>query len=205
MTPIYHITHLSHLGSIIREDCLRCDREAQALCSVRIAHAHIKARRMRRPVPLPPGGTLGDYVPFYFAPRSPMLYAIDRGAVEGYAGGQVEVLHLVSSVEAVAEGGLDWVFTEGHAEMGYTQFFDNLNDLDKIDWKLMAERYWHDTDDDPDRKRRRQAEFLVHRLFPWSMVQSIGVHNHSIEELVLQEITRGQHHPEVRVERRWYY
>jgi len=205
MTPIYHITHFSHLGSIIREGCLRCDREAQELCSVRIGHAHIKSRRMKRPVPLPPGGTLGDYVPFYFAPRSPMLYAIDRGAVEGYAGGQAEVLHLVSSVEAVVEGGLSWLATEGHAEMGYTAVFNNLADLDKIDWKLMTERYWHDTNDDPDRKRRRQAEFLVHRLFPWGMVQAIGVHNESMRELVVRETADVPYRPEVRVERGWYY
>ena len=52
--------------------------------------------------------------------------------------------------------------------MRFTDFFDDLKDLDKIDWDLMQSRYWNDTNDDPDRKRRRQAEFLVHEFFPWS-------------------------------------
>ena len=77
---------------------------------------------------------LSDYVPFYFAPRSPMLYAIHKGKVEGYTGGQGEVLHLVSSAESVAgENGLDYCFTEGHAEIGFSEFFEDLTDLQRID------------------------------------------------------------------------
>ena len=79
-TPIFHITHVENLASIIREGGLRCDREAaeRGLAEVGIAHQHIKDRRAGRRVPLPPGGTLDDYVPFYFAPRSPMLYSSFR-------------------------------------------------------------------------------------------------------------------------------
>ena len=88
-----------------------------------------------------------------------MLYVISRGGVEGYTDGQEPVIHLRSTAEAVKKAGLSWVFTEGHADMGYTDFFDDLKDLDKIDWDLMQARYWHDTNNDPDRTRRRQAEF----------------------------------------------
>ena len=89
-----------------------------------------------------------------------MLFAISRGAVEGYAEGQNPVIYLCSTVETVQQARLRWVFTEGHADMDYTDFFDDLKDLDKVDWALMKQRYWNDTNDDPDRKRRRQAEFL---------------------------------------------
>jgi len=99
----------------------------------------------------------------------------------------------------VDEAGLRWVFTEGHADMGYTDFFDDFRDLIKIDWPLMEERYWHDTDDDPDRKRRRQAEFLVHQFFPWELVSYVGVYDHSIAEVIGETIKGGS--PEVGVER----
>lgn len=145
-------------------------------------------------------------MPFYFAPRSPMLYAIYRGAVEGYTGGQSEVVHLISSAEAVRDAGLAWVFTDGHAEMApLTEFYDDLRDLDKIDWPLMNARYWHDTDDDPDRKRRRQAEFLVHNFFPWELVSGIGVCDHSAELTVRKAVGNAAHEPELRVAREWYY
>lgn len=203
MTTIYHITHLNNLERIIAEGGLRCDRGAQELKAVNIGHRHIKERRMNRCVPVGPGGTVGDYVPFYFAPRSPMLYAISRGAVEGYADGQRPVIYLCSAAESVEEAGLHWVFTEGHADMDYTDFFDDLKDLDKVDWNLMGARYWRDTDEDGDRTRRRQAEFLVHEFFPWELVSYIGAYDRSIAEKAGEIIKGGS--AAVGVERGWYY
>ncbi len=182
---------------------LHCDRKAQNLKCTKIGHEHIKARRMNRNVPLAPGGTLGDYVPFYFAPRSPMLFAIHGGYVEGYKGGQNSVIHLRSTVEAVDETELQWVFTEGHAEIAYTDFFSDLEDLTKIDWEVLKARYWHDTDNDPDRKRRRQAEFLVHQFFPLGLVSYMGVHDLAVAKAVSEIVDR--HDIEVQVEAGWYY
>jgi hypothetical protein len=201
--PIYHITHVDNLQRIVAEGGLHCDRSAQRLKSVNIAHIHIKERRLNRAVPLGPGGTVGDYVPFYFAPRSPMLYVISRGGVEGYADGQHPIVYLCSSTENVDRAGLQWVFTEGHADMVYTDFFEDFRHLDKVDWNLMKAKYWNDTDDDPDRKRKRQAEFLVYQFFPWNLVSYIGVCDDSIADRV-GEIIQGDA-PEVGVERAWYY
>jgi hypothetical protein len=86
MTRVYHITHVQNLQSIIAHNGLWCDnsRQERELDTIGIAHDHIKQRRARRRVHLGAQGTLADYVPFYFAPRSPMLYAIHTGWVEGY-------------------------------------------------------------------------------------------------------------------------
>jgi len=203
VTPIYHITPINNLERIIAEGGLRCDRAAQELKVVNIGHRHIKERRMNRQVPVGPGGTVGDYVPFYFAPRSPMLYAINGGWVEGYKGGQKPIIYLCSTAESVSEAGLQWVFTEGHADMRFTDFFDDLKDLDKIDWNVMQARYWNDTDEAPDRKRRRQAEFLVYEFFPWELVSYIGVYDHSIAAKVGEIIKGGS--PEIGIEQGWYY
>lgn len=43
---------------------------------VRIGLPDLIQRRATRPVPLAPGGTLGDYIPFYFGTHSVMLYNI---------------------------------------------------------------------------------------------------------------------------------
>ncbi len=203
MTTIYHITHIKNLQRIVAEGGLRCDRRAQELKSVNIGHRHIKERRLRRAVLLGPKGTVGDYVPFYFAPRSPMLYVISKRGVVGYTEGDQPVIYLCSTAEAVAKAGLHWVFTEGHADMEYTDFFDDLKDLNKIDWGLMQAKYWMDTDDDPDRTRRRQAEFLVHEFFPWELVAYVGVYDHSIAEMVGNIVKRRI--PEVGIQRGWYY
>ena len=95
-------------------------------------------------------------MPFYFAPRSPLLYTINRGNVPGYAGGQAPILHLVSSAQRIEATGLGFVFTDGYAIMSLTEFFHDLGQLDRIDWQLMRARQWADTQTDSDRKRRRQ-------------------------------------------------
>ena len=203
VTAIYHITHVNNLQRITAEGGLHCDRHAEALKSVNIGHMHIKQRRLDRRVPAGPGGTVGDYVPFYFAPRSPMLFVISRGGVEGYVEGQQPVVYLCSTVEAVCDAGLHWVFTEGHADMEYTDFFDDRRELNKVDWPLMESKYWFDTNDDPDRKRRRQAEFLVHQFFPWELVSYIGVYDGSIADQVREIIKENA--PEIGIKESWYY
>jgi len=156
-------------------------------------------------VPLPPGGVIHDYVPFYFAPRSPMLYAISCGGVAGYSDGQKPIVHLVSSAEAVQEAGLPFVFTDGHAIMDLSDFFNDLNELPRVDWTVMRSRYWNDTVQDPDRCRRRQAEFLVHRSLPWDLIEEIGVMSQETKRGVDAILPEAGHRPRVVVRAGWYY
>src|SRR5487761_1073642 len=117
MTEVMHMTHISHISSIIAQGGVQCDRQAadQGLSKVSIAYAILKERRAATPVPVARGGTLADYVPHYFAPRSPMLYAIDRGLVADYKGGQREIVYLIASAERVERSGIPFAFTDGHA------------------------------------------------------------------------------------------
>lgn len=209
MTNIYHITHINNLPSIIQAGGLWCDDEVAKgrVEATGIAHQHIKDRRANRIVPLAPGGNLCDYVPFYFAPRSPMLYAIHTGRVEGYQGGQNDIIHLEASIENIAESDLPYVFTDGHAEMQISKFYDNLNDLDKIDWDVMQAIYWRDTIEDMDRRRRRQAEFLVHSFLPLEQIVQIGVRLQTTTVQVQDIIEQAEppHHLTVIVQPQWYY
>lgn len=75
----------------------------------------------------------------------------------------------------------------------------------------MTARYWYDTDDDPDRKRRRQAEFLVHDFFPWELVSYIGVYDRSAIGVydrsaaqVVGKVLKGDN-PKTGIEPGWYY
>ncbi len=206
-TPIYHITSVDSLASILAQGGLRSYNEVKSLqlSYVSLAHQTIQERRANKLLPCGPGGTLHHYVPFYFAPRSPMLYTIDRGNVKDYNQGQAPIIHLVSNAQAVQLAGRGFVFTDGHGIVDFSQFYDNLEHLDKVDWKVMEGRYWNDTDIDNDRKRRRQAEFLVHNFFPWSLVNEIGVINQSIKKQVEQTIQSAEHQPPVVVQRDWYY
>ena len=134
-----------------------------------------------------------------------MLYSIHGGFVEQYTEGQHPVVHLTSSAESVAAAGLPFTFTEGHAEMAYSSFYEELADLEKVDWQVMKSKWWNDTVEDMDRKRKRQAEFLVHDFFPWELVTRIGVIDNGVAEQVNEILQDAAHRPTVVVKGSWYY
>ncbi|MEH1902869.1 type II toxin-antitoxin system toxin DNA ADP-ribosyl transferase DarT [Nostoc sp.] len=209
-TPIYHITHINNLPSILKSGGLMANSRLrkETIKYLDIAYGHIQDRRGMTRVPCGAGGSLHDYVPFYFAPRSPMLYANHKKSVDKYSGGQTPILHLVSSAEVVDAAGLSFVGTDGHAAMEYTAFFDELEYLyadELIDWEIMEATYWADTEEDGDRKRRRQAEFLVHQFFPWQLIQEIGVINTTIQTQVREMLYKINIQTPIKVCSKWYY
>lgn len=150
-------------------------------------------------------GTLADYVPFYFANRSPMLGSIHGGHVKGYDGGQGDVVYLTSTAQSVAQGDRQWCFTDGHAVMRFSRFFDDLDDLAQVDWEVINHWSWQNREDDPDRKRRKQAEFLVYNSFPWHWTESMGVIDRATARRVQDILADCDHKPRIRVEKKWYY
>lgn len=134
-----------------------------------------------------------------------MLYAIHQGNVDGCTADQADIVYLVSSAERIASSGLKFVFTDGHGIMELSDYYDNLDNLDVIDWNVMKEKYWFDTDEDPDRKRRRQAEFLVYKKLPWDMIEMIALINNEVKAQVEEIILNAhQKHP-IKVKPNWYY
>lgn len=204
-TNINHITHIDNLPSIIEKGGLFACSSGATDRYVNIAHQSIQDRRHIFPVPLHPYGTVHDYVPFYFAPRSPMLYSIYRGNVDGYRGGQRPIVYLVSTVQKVEKAGLPFVFTDGHAIMHLSNYYNNISDLCKIDWGIMQARFWADTEDDNDRRRRRQAEFLVYQFFPWDLFSKIVVYEEKFAEQIGKMLKNGEMTNKIRVNREWYY
>jgi ssDNA thymidine ADP-ribosyltransferase, DarT len=84
-------------------------------------------------------------------------------------------------------------------------FYDDLDDLERIDWCVMKSRLWFDTDNDPNRKCKRQAEFLVYSSFPWDLIQEIGVINQSVQAQVRQILQQVNDFTSVNVYADWYY
>ena len=200
---IFHITHVNNLQSIIKMDRLWCDaqRVEQGLVNTNIGYNHIKARRMAHPVNVSQGGTLGEYVPFNFCSRSVMLFVVSRGH-ENYTEGQTPVIHLVSSIDSIIESGQPWAFTDRHADLGYANQYDSLDELDNVDWSVMPEKYWSG---DSDISEKRQAEFLVHDYCPWTAIEEIAVINQNIREQVELALQNSIHKPAVKICRNWYY
>jgi hypothetical protein len=214
MTPspdqikLFHITSYKNLRSIVYEhQALLCKQTMleKRIGHIDIAYDTVQCRRAEITVPLPPHGNLHDYVPFSFCPRPVMLLPIKSGKVEQYQDGQGEIIYLITDYPTVSALDNLWVFTDGHAIMRLTDFYNNSSHFAEVDWKLLGSNSWGDTEDDNDRKRRKQAEFLIHRAFPWTGVKWIVSINEEVKaqvEVILQDAT---HKPNILVKRNYYY
>lgn len=152
-------------------DVLAAER---GLLEVEVGDPGIKGVRRRRKVNRSPFGVVADYAPFYFAPRSPMLFSIDKGNVPSYQDGCDPLVYLVSTVEGLVQAGLDVLVSDRNACLATATFRLASDDLDDhVDWELMQARIWRDTADHPDRKERRMAECLAHSQVPWSAVTAV--------------------------------
>ena len=121
LPQIYHFTDVANLPEILAAGELRCHRIARTV--VDVGDASIKSRRGLINVTCGPRGKVCDYVPFYYAARSPMLYSIMCGNVPDGNPDQRRLVYLVSSTEAVYEAGLACVFTDGNAATAFTLDF----------------------------------------------------------------------------------
>lgn len=208
-TPIYRIIHLDNLGVCLQRGGLHAPNHTpdDGLTYRTIHNVDIQLHRRVTPIPCGPGGVVHDYVSFYFGYRSPMMFQLKTGWVEGYNEGQRPLVYLVSNAQAVEQSGAGFVFSDGHGIANFTQWFDALDNLDTVDWGMVYERIWRDTPDDMDRQRRKQAEFLVHRFCNWSLIEEIVVINNRMKDKVEAIMNRFPSSllRSVRTSREWYY
>jgi ssDNA thymidine ADP-ribosyltransferase, DarT len=185
-TPIYRLVHVDCLQTLLTRGVLHAPNGTpdDGLPYRTIHDTSVQANRRVKAVPCGPGGTVHDYLPFYFGARSVMLLKLKTGQVAGYAEGQEPLIYLVSTAQAVATAGNRFVFTDGHSLANFTQWFTDLARLDAVDWPLLSARYWNDTPQDNDRQRRKQAEFLVWQSVDWGLIGGIGVFNAAMKARV---------------------
>ena len=169
--------------------------------------ANIKERRRRIPVPCYPDTCVGDYVPFYFCPRSVMLYLIHRANHPelSYKGGQTPIVHLEFDLHAVIDWAdrneRRWTFSLSNAAAAYAHFRADRTSLAEIDWDAVAARNWSQS----EIKEAKQAEFLVHRYVPLALVTRIGVISDQNGNRVARAIGAASCQPRIEVIRSWYY
>lgn len=198
---VSHITHIDNLASILLQGCLWSDKKRieLGLVNQNIGYSHIKQRRLLRPVNVAAGGTIGQYVPFNFCPRSVMLFVIHKGHPD-FQGGQDRVLHLISDTDTIRLSNQDCFFTDIHADLDYAEQIDDFNRITELDLdKIINEQYWQDF------KEEKQAEFLAFESVNWTSIQQIGVKTQDVADDVIALLQNMQHKPEVVVRSGWYY
>jgi hypothetical protein len=189
---IFRITHIDNLPWILANG-LHCGSSSLRDPNfVQIGNPDLIEKRPSRLVPIAPGGSLGDYIPFYFTPCSPMLLNI----VTGYNGikqrPKREIVIMVSSLHRLAAQGVRFVFSDRHAYLVPARFSSEVADLTTfVPWsKLQARNFQKRSADDRESSERYQAEALPHRHVPVSALSGIACHG-SAEEATVRNLVQN--------------
>lgn len=205
---LYHIAHVDRLPSIVADQCLWCDREVvrRAPPGTTIGMSKIKLRRLNElRLTSHPDLFVGDCVPFYFCPRSVMLFLIHKANDPelAYRGGQGPIVHFEADLHTVVAWAdaqrRRWAFTLSNA--GGRDFEDrsDLRRLDEVDWNAVHARDWQRC------SYGKQAEFLLELSFPWHLVERIGVQSRATYTSAVNALPAHGHRPPVEIRPEWYY
>ncbi len=158
---LYRMTHIENIPHILQYGITHSTSPNANPSFVSIGDGSLIATRNN--FLLKNGRRLGEYIPFYFGARTPMLYVIQKGFNMVIPTVAENIVYCVSSVQKIADNNLNFVFTNGHAVDSFSTQYTNadIENIDTIiDWNAVRAQYWSD-ENDLDKKRRKEAEFLV--------------------------------------------
>ncbi len=202
---IFRITHIDNMAWMLRHGMHAQSSSIQDPSFERIGSVELIEKRSRKEVPIPPGGCLGDYVPFYFTPLSIMLYNI----CTGYGGvrqlAKHEIVFVVSSLQKLSQMGLRFVFTDSHAYGAESEFYSDLDRLDRIDWQVLRSNDFRSDPEDPGKKGRYQAEALAYRHVPVEAFLGVACYDDRAQGRVANDARAAGVTIPIKVMSNWYF
>ncbi len=205
---IFRIFHIGNLEYILRQNKLTTYHSPNAdpdyigigegeLIGLRADHEIISQNSNKAYCPS------GTFLPFYFAPRSVMLFRIKTGHNVPQVA-QEDIIHVVYKLTDILPD-IRYLFTDGHGYAKFTQWFDDIQYLSELDWDVIHSKWWNNTEEDTDRQRRKQAEFWIEGEISLEKMVGIGVFNESARnkvELLCQKYSQSI---PVKVKNDYYY
>ena len=160
------------------------------------------SRQMKQ---LPNGRSLSDYIPFYFGPRSPMLYNIQYGNGMLKMQPPENIVYCVVRIDDVIKSSLNCIFSDGHALDNMSNFYDK-HELQRLDEIIHKEdvyaTYWFNKNAWDDRKRKKEAELLFLDDVPLEFIKGFVVYNQQAKDRIL---SFGVPNEQIVVQPEYYY
>lgn len=195
---IYRITHLMNIPHILKYGITHKDSPNKNPDYKNIGDLSLIDNRSNKTVCVDNGVfdadvslhtiTLGNFIPFYFGVRMPMLYVTQHGGnFVPEPTHPSNIIYLVCSVTNIVNSDFDFFFTDGHATDNLTSFYDasKINDLVNIvDWNAVKSHYWGG-DGNLNLKRKKQAEFLVSGDLPPDQIIGFGCYNNDTKDILV--------------------
>lgn len=188
---IFHFTDIRNLDSIIKNGLLCTNAMIKkGLSHQDIANSDIQQRRAAMKVTCGKGGVVHDYVPFYFTSKNPMFLSVLNKKNHD----QPFFIYLCVKINRLEKD--DAVFTSHSANTNNPPtFYDDVNDLNKLDWKQIDSKKWKFTDEE---RHRKMAEALIFDKMDVAEIDSIVVYNSDVAKIVRWLFERnGKQAPEI--------
>lgn len=180
----FRITHINNISHIAKCGIVKANSPLHDKNFVNIGDSQVIKLRKSKVVK---GYHIGDYIPFYFGPRSPMLYVIQHG----YNGVQrvepEEIVYCVIKLDDLITDGIECIFTDGHALNILTSFYtkDKLVNIDSIvNYDDVYSSQWN-PEKDRDLKRRKEAELLIKDDLPAKYIKGYVVYNEKAKQTLI--------------------
>lgn len=188
----YRIYHIQNLKRILQVGLCSKNHPLSTGDFVQIGNPQIITARSETKVRINDYGNIGDYIPFYFTPRSIMLYNIVTGywapLVPEISRKDIIIIRCeISRLSSVNR----FFFTDGQANDALTKHYNDLSKTNKIDWENIQKGNFSKSDGDFDRPRRYQAEFLVYYHVPVDAIESIVVYTEGTAKFVENELLKA--------------
>lgn len=205
-TYCYRITHIDNLSLLLQNDIVNKHHPNANNNYIDIGNPEIIDVRSTAPVRIDNYGMIGDYVPFYFTPKSIMLYNIITGywdpLVPRRNRSEILIIRcLIADLAMLPQ----WFFTDGQGNDFVSNHYNDLANLGQIDWLSIQNSEFSKSDGDYDRPRRYQAEFLVHRQVPLTRVESLNVYNDHAANIVNNILNQNNINLAVNIQPKYFF
>ena len=151
---VYRMTHINNIPHILRYGITHKNSPNRNPQFITIGDISLISTRNNKQVTVDNGDslsfgaptiTLGDFTPFYFGVKMPMLYVIQHGGnFVIRATAATDIVYLACSVSQIVKATQNFYFSDGHGTDDYTTFYNNtkIDELPNIvDWSAIKAAY----------------------------------------------------------------
>jgi hypothetical protein len=196
--PIFHTTHVTNLPAIVDSGRILCQHSAVPITPI----GDDEIKRRRRSIPIGGGVTIGECVPFYFTPTTPMMHRVVKYMLPERNDTHENLVVLVGHTNVLIASGRECFVTDGNAATAATNRFELATEesVEEVpDWTAIHARCWDD-----EARRRWQAEFLVRSSVPLGYIDTLAVATQGASARVSDVLAAAPVSPEIKIEPRWF-
>jgi ssDNA thymidine ADP-ribosyltransferase, DarT len=180
----YHFTSIENLDSILKHGLISTNQKNRNnINHADIAKQNIQIRRSTMEVPCAPGTFVHDYVPFYFAKRTPMqLSVINSKNID-----QQFLIYFAVNIDILDKPGC--IFTDASANTSLPPtFYNNPEYLLALNWDIIDCKKWGYSEIE---KHLKMAELLVYDSVPLGEIAHIIAYNKSLKAYIVKMFVKN--------------